>query len=280
MTSSLKYYHRINNKNMDYKKHTINYFSLLISIIALGIALLHVEPFEAKAETYLGFFISAMGMIVTLSIAYDIFKIIQVDSKLKDFSDASTKMEIRFKKALSKQNQQLRQQRDQFKKQQKALNEAQARIDLFETEGLTASYLLIADNDHKSSKRSQRNNSYKKLCAAIRILLIHNKTVQASKLTGILIDHICYIDPHPEFGDNSNSVKNLKDDIVKTINDLISYTKDGGLLQEFNALLYAVDILFSYQNKIIKPEEGYLFDIVFNAYNEKNDIEGYRYSYE
>ena len=67
--------------------------AIIISIIALGISLLHVEPFTVTEATYIGIIVSCMAVVFTALVGYQIYNSLQLKKDLEDLANKRNEME-------------------------------------------------------------------------------------------------------------------------------------------------------------------------------------------
>ena len=68
-------------------------FSIMCSIIAIIISILHVEPFVVTETTYIGFIVSLMAIIFALLVGYQIFNVIDTRKELKKIEKQKKEIE-------------------------------------------------------------------------------------------------------------------------------------------------------------------------------------------
>ena len=67
--------------------------SIVISTIALGVSLFHIEPFSISESTYIGIIVSSMGIVFTALVGYQIFNSIEIKKDLQDLANKKSSME-------------------------------------------------------------------------------------------------------------------------------------------------------------------------------------------
>jgi len=67
--------------------------SIIISVIALVISLLHIEPFSITESTYIGIIVSSMGIVFTALVGYQIFNSIEIKKDLQELASKKNDME-------------------------------------------------------------------------------------------------------------------------------------------------------------------------------------------
>lgn len=64
----------------------INICALALSIISLGFSFIKITPYEVTSETYVGIMVSALGVIVTLLIGYQILNVFDVNRNIESLN--------------------------------------------------------------------------------------------------------------------------------------------------------------------------------------------------
>ena len=83
------------------KQWVINLMLFFASIVAIGLSLLRVAPFEMTESTYVGIIVTLMGIIVTVLVGYQIYNAIELKRDIE-------KQRIEFKEEIESRNRELK----------------------------------------------------------------------------------------------------------------------------------------------------------------------------
>ena len=68
-------------------------FSIILSIVAIGLTLLRIEPYRVSEETYIGILVSLLGIIFAIFITYQIYNVVDIKNDIKSFSETKKDLE-------------------------------------------------------------------------------------------------------------------------------------------------------------------------------------------
>lgn len=80
----------------------ISICALALSIISLGFSLIKITPYEVTSETYIGIMVSALGMIVTLLIGYQVLNVFDVNRNIESLKSKITEQSNLYNDSINK----------------------------------------------------------------------------------------------------------------------------------------------------------------------------------
>lgn len=79
------------------KVRILDILLIISSVIAVGVSLVRVVPFECSSETYIGVLVTLFGIGVTLVIGYQILNVVEIRNKLEKQSKINDNLLIKNK---------------------------------------------------------------------------------------------------------------------------------------------------------------------------------------